>query len=197
MPEQSAPFDENAPAVQFTVDFGNGEAAVTAKVTLLRQHAAATAAGPAVGLDACLEIATIREGRSVRYFLSRLLGETRWIIDAMYVGPKPIFAHGFGHRDDDLRTLPVPLTGYLDHLAQQRTMAGPSGDPEFVVGEVRHRVSIESGRPNPATERTELHATCACGWSETHPFGRLPEFHTTEGYARARLTIRASAHVAA
>lgn len=56
--------------------------------------------------------AVIEEG-AFRYYLSRLDGEGRWVIDGKWAGARPVFHNGWGSRATRLTFATVPMEAAL------------------------------------------------------------------------------------
>jgi hypothetical protein len=121
-------YDESAPPFRLTLDLGAGPVAVTARVPTMRPYTRPTPdRGTLTGLDACLEVETA-DGRRARYFLSRLPGERRWYVDALYPddgAPGP--TNGFGSRPATLHVLPDALEDLLNRFAERQGLAARIG----------------------------------------------------------------------
>lgn len=108
-------------------------------VTVERRSEPSPLAGVRLGLYAQLDVtvAPDTQPRSYSYFLSRLVGETTWIIDALF-GPNgyPHFIHGFGARYLQLRVLAVTLADLLDEQARDRGLVQTTGrDVPLILAE--------------------------------------------------------------
>ncbi|HBF85145.1 MAG TPA: hypothetical protein DD420_36025 [Streptomyces sp.] len=100
---------------------GPNDFIVTVRQLEQRQETApALLGGDRTGLMTELEIAAPGAPAGPTYFLSRLVGETAWIIDAKF-GPDgfPHYSHGFGSRVTLARTLPDEICALLDSEAQK------------------------------------------------------------------------------
>ncbi|MBV7674084.1 hypothetical protein STHAL_32065 [Streptomyces halstedii] len=84
--------------------------------------------GDRTGLMAEIEIAAPDSLAGPTYFLSRLVGEADWIIDAKFSSNGfPLYSHGFGSRVTRARTLPDEICALLDGEAQKLTVARATG----------------------------------------------------------------------
>ncbi|MFJ6529989.1 MULTISPECIES: hypothetical protein [Streptomyces] len=98
-------------------------------VFVMAQREETTVLGNVVGLYVKLEIDRGDSGRPTTYFLSRLKGELRWVIDAKF-GPDgyPHYVHGFGERLSSARMVIKPVSAILDALALARGLAEEIGE---------------------------------------------------------------------
>ncbi|MGI5479396.1 hypothetical protein [Streptomyces lavendofoliae] len=98
-------------------------------VFVMAQREDATVLGNVVGLYVRLEVDTGDSGRPTTYFLSRLKGELRWVIDAKF-GPDgyPHYVHRFGERLSGVRVVIKPVSEILDGLALARGLAEEIGE---------------------------------------------------------------------
>lgn len=98
-------------------------------VSLITQREGCTALGHVVGLYAKLELNGDDRDESVAYFLSRLEGERRWVIDAKFGSDGyPHYAHGFGERTSATRSIIAPVARILDDLARALGLAEHIGE---------------------------------------------------------------------
>lgn len=107
-----------------TLDAGDDAITVSATVTSMQRRAEPGIFGAMVGLDAHLTITFTAPDDSRSYGLSRLRGETCWIIDAEF-GPNcmPRYVHGFGARYLKLKAIAPELADLLDREARRRGLA--------------------------------------------------------------------------
>lgn len=114
---------------------------LTAIVTEMRKREEACdplLGGDRIGLEAHLQLLQGGEDKATSYFLSRLVGEPCWIIDAKF-GPHgyPHFSHGFGARYLKLKGILPELGDLLDTLARKQDLAARIGRdiPLVLAGE--------------------------------------------------------------
>jgi hypothetical protein len=101
---------------------------VTATVVHIQRRDETSFFGPAVGLEGQLEILTVGAKRTGCYFVSRLVDEPYWVIDAHFAANgAPIFSHGFGARYTKLTGLHPALEALLDEAARDRGLAAEIG----------------------------------------------------------------------
>src|SRR5690606_37749596 len=112
-----------------TVDEGARSRTLAMSVFVMTQREETTVLGNAVGLYARLEIDMGDSGRPTMYFLSRLEGELRWVIDAKFgPGGYPHYVHGFGERLSAARVVIKQVAAILDGLALARGLAKEIGE---------------------------------------------------------------------
>lgn len=124
MPEIPAP-------LRHCVIIGEGANARILRVTvsLIAQRQGRTSLGYVVGLYVKLELNVDGRDESVAYFLSRLEGERRWVIDAKFGSDGyPHYVHGFGERTSATRTIIKPVARILDDLARTLGLAEDIGE---------------------------------------------------------------------
>jgi hypothetical protein len=111
-----------------TLDAGDDAVTVTATVTSMQRRTELGIVGTLVGLDAHLTITFTAPDASRSYSLSRLRGETHWIIDAEF-GPlsMPRYVHGFGARYLKLKAIAPELADLLDREACRLGLAQAIG----------------------------------------------------------------------
>ncbi|MFD8078989.1 hypothetical protein ACFV3E_40820 [Streptomyces sp. NPDC059718] len=79
--------------------------------------------GPVTGLYAEVHH-VLDDGGHITFFMSRLVGEEVWVIDAKFgANSFPHFSHGFGSRVTIPSVLPDEVTDVLDLLAVTRSLA--------------------------------------------------------------------------
>ena len=124
-----------------TLDAGDGVVTVTATVTSMRRRTEPGVFGTMVGLDAHLTITFTAPDDTRSYGLSRLRGETHWIIDAEF-GPNslPRYVHGFGARYLKLKAIAPELADLLDREACRLglTQAIGGGVPLVLADDMPH-----------------------------------------------------------
>lgn len=111
---------------------------VSATVVEIARRAETGILGPVVGLDAHVRVAFARGGVRRTLFVSRLVGEPHWVIDAKFGGNAfPFFSNGFGARARHLRGVPRELEALLDQAAQLRELVERIGPnlPLVLAGE--------------------------------------------------------------
>lgn len=94
--------------------------------------------GVRLGLSAQLEVTVPPDTRPHTYFLSRLVGESEWVVDALFApNGYPHFSHGFGARYLRLRGIAPQLEDLLDQNARDRGLAAAIGrEVPLVLAEV-------------------------------------------------------------
>ncbi|MFJ8888140.1 hypothetical protein ACIRJR_32725 [Streptomyces sp. NPDC102402] len=98
-------------------------------VLLMTQREGRSVLGHVVGLYTKLELNTVDRDAPVTYFLSRLQGEVKWVIDAKFGSDGyPHYAHGFGERTSVTRTIVKPVARVLDDLALALGLAEAVGE---------------------------------------------------------------------
>ncbi|MFE9306022.1 hypothetical protein [Streptomyces sp. NPDC006856] len=124
MPEIPAP-------VHHSVILGEGADARILRVTvsLIAQREGHSALGHVVGLYTKLELNADGMDAPATYFLSRLQGEKKWVIDAKFGSDGyPHYAHGYGERTSATRTIANPVARVLDDLALSLGLAEDIGE---------------------------------------------------------------------
>lgn len=103
-----------------TIDRGDGDpVTVTATVISVQRRAEPGIYGLMVGLDAHLTVTFPRTQVAVSYCLSRLVGETDWIIDAEFgANGMPRHSNGFGARYLKVYAIAPELADLLDREAR-------------------------------------------------------------------------------
>lgn len=114
--------------ITLTGEDGQTPLIVTATVVAIDRRAEPTLFGVCVGLEAQLAVTVAPHAQPHTYFLSRLVGETTWIVDALF-GPNgyPHFSHGFGARYLRLRTIAPELAEVVDQEARSRGLVEAAG----------------------------------------------------------------------
>jgi hypothetical protein len=112
-----------------TIDGGDDAPfAVTATVTSLQRREEPGIHGLMVGLDAHLTVTFTDAQRSCSYFLSRLVGEVNWIIDAEFgSNGMPRHSNGFGARYLKVYAIAPELGDLLDREALRSGLAQSIG----------------------------------------------------------------------
>ncbi|MFD7972978.1 hypothetical protein [Streptomyces clavifer] len=84
--------------------------------------------GDRTGLEAQVTVLEPGQDKGNTFFLSRLVGEGDWVIDAKF-GPNsfPHWSHGFGARYTKLRGLLPEFGDVLDDAARERKLAAAIG----------------------------------------------------------------------
>ncbi len=109
---------------------GRGEAATVQAtvVTVERREESSVFGGSNVGLYAHLELTVATGQRPHSLFLSRLVGEKVWIVDAQFTANGfPVHSNGFGARYLRVRAVVVELAALLDREARDRGVVGEIG----------------------------------------------------------------------
>jgi hypothetical protein len=114
-----------------TLDPGDDQTPLTvtaAVITIERKEEPDFLAGVRLGLYAQLDVTVPPGTRPHSYFLSRLVAESEWVVDALF-GPNgyPHFSNGFGARYLRLRGIAPELADLLDHEAHSRGLAKAIG----------------------------------------------------------------------
>ncbi|MFI6029493.1 hypothetical protein [Amycolatopsis magusensis] len=107
---------------------GDDPVTVTATVVSVERRDEPGIFGPMIGLDAQLEIVLPGRAEPHTYFLSRLVGEHRWMQDAYFGGNGyPGFSHGFGSRCVQKQGVVLEVEALLDEAARIRALATEIG----------------------------------------------------------------------
>lgn len=109
----------------------DGETPLTVAATVVcveRREEPDFLGGSRVGLSAQLHITIPPDTRPHSYFLSRLIGESAWVIDALFgSNGYPHFSHGFGARYLRLRGIAPELEDLLDQNARDQGLVHAIG----------------------------------------------------------------------
>lgn len=124
-----------------TLGTEDGESPLTVAATVVcveRREEPDFFGGVRLGLSAQLAVTVPPDTRPRRYFLSRLVGESDWVVDALF-GPNgyPHFSHGFGARYLRLRGVAPELEDLLDQGALSQGLVQAIGrNVPLVLAEV-------------------------------------------------------------
>ncbi|MER7108856.1 hypothetical protein [Streptomyces sp. NPDC000229] len=116
---------------QVTVETAGGAlelVVMVRKVERRHEPAPALLGGDRIGIEAEIEVMERDDQKGPTYFVSRLTGETDWIIDAKFgANGFPHYSHGFGSRVTIARGLPDEICDVLDNEAKNRGMVRTIG----------------------------------------------------------------------
>lgn len=114
-----------------TITIGSGDGdpfTVTVTVNSMRRREEPGIYGLTVGLDAHVIVTFTATQRTVSYFLSRLVGEVFWIIDAEFAANgMPRHSNGFGARYLKVYAIAPELSDLLDREARRHGHAQAIG----------------------------------------------------------------------
>ncbi|MEU2462101.1 hypothetical protein ABZ604_31530 [Streptomyces sp. NPDC012473] len=122
---------DNITPVTVRVEIGGATHQFALTITTLEERFEACSellGGDKKGLEAQVTVCQPGQDRGETFFLSRLVGEEDWVIDAKFgANGFPHFSHGFGSRVTKLKSLLPELTDPLDSAARQRGLAAAIG----------------------------------------------------------------------
>jgi hypothetical protein len=125
-----------------------------AVITIERKEESDILAGVRLGLYAQLDVTVPPGTRPHSYFLSRLVTESTWVVDALF-GPNgyPYFSNGFGARYLRLRGIAWELADLLDHEARDRGLATGIGRgiPLVLAEDTESPTSSQDRAGNPTS----------------------------------------------
>ncbi|WP_329046898.1 MULTISPECIES: hypothetical protein [unclassified Streptomyces] len=97
---------------------------IITKLERRSEHCSELLGGDRTGLEAQVTVCQPGRDSGDTFFLSRLVGEEDWVIDAKFgANGFPHFSHGFGSRVTKLRSLLPEFTTPLDSAARERELA--------------------------------------------------------------------------